>query len=188
MESCCCSVLQAPIPLTQKEPVFRAKGKLEPPAAIEYGSFDRRNTMWNVTSRSNLVNNNEEYQLMQFHLHQPSEHTIETKVMDLELHFVFRGNASTLVFAVMATLSSFTSPLLQALLQGRHLELTPPAHYWSYSGSLTTPPFTTTVQWLVQHEALTITRHDLSRLARFSKSSRPTQARDGRDVVFVQNK
>jgi len=57
--------------------------------------------------------------------------------------------------------------------------------YWKYSGSLTTPPCTETVTWLVMMEPLAITQAQVSSIVALSGTAdnfRPTQPLNGRHV------
>ena len=50
---------------------------------------------YNVTNCVQMMNNGLIYKLEQFHLHQPSEHVINGKRSELELHFVFKSGGGT---------------------------------------------------------------------------------------------
>jgi len=98
------------------------------------------------------------YELKQFHFHTPSEHVVDGSLTDAEVHFVNEAaDGSVLVVAVFIEGSDAAKgPLgleeevtVGALLPG---SLT---HY-AYEGSLTTPPFTEGVQWVVLSKSVTL--------------------------------
>lgn len=108
-----------------------------------------------------------EWHPVQFHFHSPSEHTIDGKHMDLEMHIVhlspemelgavlgiffeldLGGDGENTFLHQMRGLESqdsITGPLsLKGFLQSLNTE-----DFWSYDGSLTTPPCTEGVRWSV---------------------------------------
>ncbi len=115
---------------------------------------------------SSLTLNGRIYSLLQFHFHTLSEHTVAGVRGAMELHVVFRYSDTDLaVVGVLYRIGRF-NPFLQELIdaglpqkttsgpttvQRLNLEkaLTDTAQYFTYSGSLTTPPCSPYVNWIV---------------------------------------
>lgn len=122
------------------------------------------------------------YDLLQLHIHVPSEHQIASRATALELHLVHRNAFGDL--AVVGVLFDtglppnalleeiiFAAPLVEGTnaLEGRTLDATLllPAKksYWAYSGSLTTPPCTEGVRWSVLDTKLGVSQAALDRFS-----------------------
>jgi carbonic anhydrase len=140
------------------------------------------------------------YELKQFHFHAPSENTVAGKRYPMEGHFVHADKDGHLaVVAVMfkegkpnATVESLWASM-PAKEDEEHVFSTPldasgllPAgrHYYRFDGSLTTPPCSEGVTWIVLAEPVTVSK---SQVAAFSKTlgfanNRPVQPLNARKV------
>ena len=120
------------------------------------------------------------YEFMQLHFHTPAEHLIDGITYPMEMHLVHSrpGPAADdppdyLVVALlfrMGASNRFLEEFLDVVprVQGQSAELDgvfltdvlPPGanasgiHYYHYGGSLTTPPYTESVNWLVAKEVI----------------------------------
>ncbi|MEQ9551311.1 MAG: carbonic anhydrase family protein [Coleofasciculus sp. G3-WIS-01] len=167
---------------------------------------------------STLTLDGKTFNLIQFHFHAPSEHTIDNQVTEMEVHLVHQrtdanGNVELAVIGRLMEVGSSgtnsemakilnnlpasggtTSPsvtinpkkfLPQDGLIGSLLPLlaTPPKYY-RYSGSLTTPPCSEIVNWLVYKDTMRITSGQFANFTNlYSNNSRPVQERNGRLVL-----
>jgi carbonic anhydrase len=138
------------------------------------------------------------YRLEQYHFHAPSEHTIGGEHFPLELHLVHRSADGRLaVLGVMlehgshnARYDAVVNHLPPAPGAKTHMEhvnididaLLPASRSaFSYVGSLTTPPCTEGVRWLVLRTPVGIDKGQIMQLAEvLHHNSRPTQALHGR--------
>jgi carbonic anhydrase len=132
------------------------------------------------------------YELRQFHFHGLSEHTFEGKGRDMELHLVHKSadgriavvgvllvrgatsGALAPVFAQLPNDINVKHPLSAAFNPSEFL----PANreHYRYEGSLTTPPCTEGVHWIVLQDAMTVSSDDLARYhERIHFNARPVQ-------------
>jgi carbonic anhydrase len=141
------------------------------------------------------------YSLKQFHFHTPSEHTVDGKNMPMEMHMVHQSDDGSL--AVVSILfkegkttnenfSKIIANLPNAKGESKHitdanLELKvhlPKDNYaYHYMGSLTTPPCSENVQWLVLRDMVSLTPEQINAFSsRIGPNNRPTQALNDRTV------
>lgn len=144
----------------------------------------------------------EKFVLQQFHFHTPSENQIEGRSFALELHFVNANAEGDLaVVAVMFNLGKANpewdkfwqdlSPIPeQKSLLKQHIDLEKlmpkQQHYYRFSGSLTTPPCTEGVIWLVMKKPMSISQQQLEQFKKLLKqhpNNRPIQPRHGRPII-----
>ena len=156
----------------------------------------------------------DEYHLVQFHFHAPSEHMIDGKVYDAELHLVHTNIlGETLVVGVLLSSSPSTTPSLfdqimniapivggaSAGTPGVEFEATdllPPYRgFYTYTGSLTTPPCTESVRWIVLTTPVSVTQSFIYQLHSiiaafpgyngYPNNSRPVAPLNGRPILVV---
>lgn len=140
------------------------------------------------------------YDLLQFHFHHMSEHTLAGKQFPLEVHFVHQaaggdGLAVIGVFFADGAENATLAPIWQAMPGRKGVASTgatiDPAALlpasrtaFRYAGSLTTPPCSEIVSWTVFAEPLTASAGQVAAFAKlFPNNFRPVQPRNRRFLL-----
>ncbi|HXY54748.1 MAG TPA: carbonic anhydrase [Nitrospirota bacterium] len=154
----------------------------------------------NYAEGSFITVGGKQFQLVQFHFHHPSEEMIKGKKFDMVAHLVHKSADGNL--AVVAVLikkgqaNAFIENLWTHLPKEEGMEEVPanvtidasgllPAQrgYYTYPGSLTTPPCTEGVTWYVLKEPIELSSAQINRFAHYYKhNARPVQPLDNRVV------
>ncbi|HET9821722.1 MAG TPA: carbonic anhydrase family protein [Burkholderiaceae bacterium] len=139
----------------------------------------------------------ERFELQQFHFHRPSEESIDGRRFDMVAHFVHKSLEGRLaVVAVLIEKGAAQAQLQQVwnnvpLEKGStvnargalELERLLPADrgYFTYMGSLTTPPCSEGVLWMVMKQPVQASPEQLGIFARlYPMNARPIQSASGR--------
>ena len=141
------------------------------------------------------------YELKQFHFHHPSEETIKGKRFPIEAHLVHSDAGGHLAVVSVLLEEGSANPLVERLwglapktagpekaddnLQVNAADLLPANHsYFTFDGSLTTPPCTEGVTWFVLKTPVTISKKQVSTFAGiYPYDERPTQSLYDRTVL-----
>jgi len=157
---------------------------------------------FNYDAGSSIIVNGETYDLLQFHTHTHSEHTLNGGAYPLEIHFVHK-NAATGKLAVIGVFveEGAENDILKQVVD--HLPATKDAvydaagtfnaegffpsdkSYFTYSGSLTTPPCSEIVTWFVMEhpiEASSAQIHDFEEIEH--ENARPVQSLESRTLRY----
>ena len=154
----------------------------------------------NTDPGNTLTVGKDKYELLQFHFHHPSEHLIAGKHYPMECHFVHRNKAGTLavVGALMtagkpnaafkqiaaAMPASAGDPVKMSAGVDMNKLLPAKRGYYRYEGSLTTPPCSEVVNWLLLRDAIQVAQADIDAFAKiFPMNARPPQ-KDHRRFVL----
>ncbi|GAB0493941.1 hypothetical protein MMPV_005229 [Pyropia vietnamensis] len=153
-----------------------------------------------------------DYKFVQFHMHVAAEHTLDGKVMPAEIHlvhatdegkllvvgvFIDVGPPSKLFRKMLAAVEKAVTnanpkPFSRLPISKREWESFLPLRrgFCNYMGSLTTPPCSEGVTWIVSRRVITASEAELARLARSLLDSsavvlteRPVQPLNGRKVT-----
>ena len=152
---------------------------------------------------SSLTVNGVVYGLSQFHFHTLSEHTVAGRPAVMELHAVFTDPASDnkavvgQLFVIGKT-NRFVAELLTHGLPTKSGDevnvpsqminvagaLTNTSRYYTYPGSLTTPPCTETVTWFVLHDYAQLASEQFDAFRHIlGNNFRPLQKQNGRTIL-----
>lgn len=147
----------------------------------------------NYDPGSYLTIGSRRYDLLQFHFHSPGEHTIDGQVYDMETHLVHRSADRQLaIVAVLmavgeenATIQTLWDNLpseegIDTAIRGVTIDvqawIPPKMTYYAYSGSLTTPPCSGGVRWIILQTPATISAAQVESFTdRFPRNARPVQ-------------
>ncbi len=155
----------------------------------------------NVAPGSSITLDDVRYELLQFHFHHGSEHTVAGVRFPLELHLVHRAEEGALAVVGVLLQEGSANETLTPLWPHLPARPTPATAVpdvvvdvaallpelrttWRYAGSLTTPPCTEGVRWLVMTEPVALSAEQIaSYAALFSGSYRPVQPLNGRSLI-----
>ena len=149
--------------------------------------------------KGNKVNlNGKDYQLLQFHFHGLSEHTLNGKHFPLEVHFVTKHADNDYAVLGVFFKEGDENPLFAKYLdkfpaeKGNFssddsidlLSLFPKdKSYYHYSGSLTTPPCSEIVSWYVLKEPVTASKEQIQKFSQILHDNyRPVQPLNDRKI------
>lgn len=144
------------------------------------------------------------YELKQFHFHHPSEEHINGKGFDMVAHLVHadsdgklavvavllkKGSANAMLAKIWGHLPSSEGP--ESEVSG--VEVNPSAllpaetGYYTFTGSLTTPPCSESVTWFVLKKPSEISSAEIEAFAKiFPRDARPIQPTYGRAIAETQ--
>ncbi len=150
---------------------------------------------------SNVVIDGMEYGLKQFHFHAPSENLIKGESYPLEGHFVHADKDGNLAVVTVMFKQGHENAALKNLWahmpakEGDKIalspafnaqELFPNSHaYYRFSGSLTTPPCTEGVRWIVLKKPVfaSATQIETFKKVMGQDNNRPVQAVNAREIL-----
>jgi len=151
----------------------------------------------NVEPGSSITITGRRYELQQFHFHRPSEERVNGRQYDMVVHLVHkdvdgrvavvavlldRGSAQAIVQAVWNNLPLEKGDEVRAGTRIDLAQLLPEdKRYYTYMGSMTTPPCSEGVLWMVMKQPVPISVDQVSIFSRlYPMNARPIQQADGR--------
>jgi carbonic anhydrase len=152
----------------------------------------------NYAPGSSITIGGERYELQQFHFHKPSEEKIDGKGFPMVVHLVHKNAAGALAVVAVLLKEGRQNALVQTLWANLPPEkekehaadgvsinaarLLPANHaYYTFAGSLTTPPCSEGVTWFVLTHPSTLSEAQIAHFA-YQGNARPVQALNGRTI------
>lgn len=166
--------------------------------ASQFSVIDNGHTIQVNMGAGNYINvSGRSYGLVQFHFHKPSEERINGRGSEMVMHLVHKDASGKLAVVALLVEPGKANPLIQSVWNNLPLEknesvnalsnmdlsqLIPKSRdYYTYMGSLTTPPCTEGVLWLVMKETIEMSPEQIYIFSRlYPMNARPLQKPAGR--------
>jgi len=141
------------------------------------------------------------YTLVQFHFHKPSEEAIDGRHYDMVVHLVHQDAAGKLAVVAVPLTQGSENPVIDSLWKyvpaEKEHEVSPPGvtvdptgvlpadrAYFTFTGSLTTPPCTEGVRWFVLRTPTAVSPGEVAVFGQhYPNDARPVQPTNGRKVL-----
>lgn len=155
----------------------------------------------NYSEGDTLTIGDEKYALKQYHFHGPSEHTVNGKHSPMEMHMVHQSDDKKLaVVAVLIEEGSAAHAAFEPIWNNLPKTKSEETHFtnvkvdvnqllpatqttYRYSGSLTTPPCSEKVNWIVFTDPIKLSAAQIGKFTSIIKNNnRPTQPLNGRAI------
>lgn len=197
----CEGLNQAPINIDQTISAQLPALKLNYSSKADTIINNQRTVQINFAEGSTLELEQKVFDLQQFHLHSPSEHTIKAKSFAMEMHFVHVTEQGELaVVAVMFEEGQENKKLKQLwkelpkksgnTVQLKHQDLAAAflpekLDYYRFNGSLTTPPCSEGVRWIVLKDIQQASKQQIQAFSSLMEhpNNRPVQPTNARLVL-----
>lgn len=152
----------------------------------------------NYAEGSSITVSGVRYDLKQFHFHKPSEERVDGRIYDMVVHAVHQSTDGRLAVVAVLMEVGLPNPFITSLWpylpleSGREIslpevmidinKLLPESrNYYAYMGSLTTPPCTEGVLWLVMKNPVSVASEQVGIFGKmYSMNARPVQPANGR--------
>ena len=151
----------------------------------------------NVAPGNSIEVMGQRFELIQFHFHRPSEERIDGKAFDMVAHLVHKNLEGRLAVVAVLLEKGSAQPVVQSVWNNLPLEkgdeiaarapidlsrlLPAERGYFTYMGSLTTPPCSEGVLWMVMKQPVPISGEQIGIFARlYPMNARPIQQASGR--------
>ena len=157
-----------------------------------------------VAPGSSIEVDGHRYELQQFHFHKPSEEAIDGRHADMVAHLVHKDRDGKLAVVAVLLKAGEANPFVALLwsnlpqrkgveVEAKGVEIDPnellprDRAYYTFAGSLTTPPCSEGVTWYVLRDPATLSTGEIARFAKaYPNNARPLQPLNGRLVQASQ--
>jgi carbonic anhydrase len=158
----------------------------------------------NFDAQEGMTFADKKYHLVQFHFHTPAENVMDNKTYPMEIHFVHQSdNGDLAVIAVFVTKGA-ENPAIEEIIKNipstekipvtvkgeriNPIDLMPQdKNYYQFAGSLTTPPCTEGLDWLVLKGTISASAQQIAKLkaASHGENARPIQPLNKRKIFYT---
>ena len=198
--TCASGAQQSPVdlsgPVSARQPALDIGWKTRPDTIVNNG----HTIQLNFPSGDTVKLGDRSYQLTQFHFHHPSEHRVDGKPFAMEAHFVHAGKGGRLAVVGVFMVPGRANAVFNKIVSTMPAEEGPPIpadpaidptrllparqSYYHYEGSLTPPPCSETVDWIVLAEPIEVAQADIASFAKlYSMNARPVQNLNRRFIL-----
>lgn len=168
--------------------------------AVPFSIIDNGHSIAAAVGQGNITVTGKTYELFNIHFHRPSEEMINGKRYDMVAHLVHKSDGGHLAVVAVMMEKGVENRFIQTLWNNLPLEknvvVSPPGvvidpsvflpavrGYYTYMGSLTTPPCTEGVLWLVLKQPVQVSQEQIDIFSRFYiNNARPVQPTFGRVI------
>ncbi|KAA0965100.1 carbonic anhydrase family protein [Sporosarcina sp. ANT_H38] len=196
----------------EQSPINIETAKTEKDDVVEELNFNYTPTNFSLANNGHTIQGNptaidnsivvdgEEYKLAQFHFHTPSEHEFNGQSFDMELHLVHKSaNNELAVIGLMIKEGVDNTALEQAWnvlpkeVTTKDVKVTEAIDLmgllpenkqtFRYEGSLTTPPCSEEVEWIVLEQPIEMSKEQIDLFRQiFEDNHRPVQPLNDREI------
>ena len=154
-----------------------------------------------VSENNRMIFGGAEYRLVQFHFHTPSEHQFNGQPYEMELHLVHQNEEGRLAVLGLMIQEGKQNEEMQAVWDmlpkekteqdlpiGEQIDLgallPEEDAFFHYDGSLTTPPCTEDVEWVVFEQPIEMSKEQIEAFQQiFPENHRPVQPLNEREIL-----
>lgn len=164
----------------------------------QFRTVDNGHTVQVAVGGSAITLLGKTYELVQFHFHRPAEERVNGRGFEMVAHLVHKSEDGRLAVVAVLLEKGAEHPFIQTLWNylplERNEDVAPPnvvidpvqilpadRSYYTYMGSLTTPPCTEGVLWLVMKQPVQVSAEQIAIFSRlYRNNARPIQPSFGR--------